>query len=388
MKQFLLSLLAISSMFVTSAQEEVEVFLFSGMDGELVLDNGETVTFWGYGELPGNEMTLPAPLLRFNQGDQVTINMFNFSPEAHTIHLHGLDVDQANDGVPQTSFQVLPNEQGTYSFTADFPGTYLYHCHVTTTLHLTMGMYGFVMVEYAEDQLFEEGPTYDRRYEYLFSDLEIETNQNPTQAFPFHEIFPDYFMVNGLSGSQLTDDSSQHLYFENGDRILLRLGSMAYSLSKVIIPEGLNPTVYMSDGRVLPETFSPDTLEIYPGERFSVILQPDDNAFEDIEVEYYDMLNKEYQHTNTIVVEDLALNINDAAEAADANIIVYPNPVDNTAYIRSSTNGVALLMDVSGRICETFNLQDGITPVDLSMFNPGLYFIQNEKGERTRLIIR
>lgn len=162
---------------------------------------------------------------------------------------------------------------------------------------------------------------------------------------------------------------------------------MAYSVTKVIFPEMLNPTVYMSDGRVLPETFSPDTLEIYPGERFSILLEPDENAFDDIEVEYYDMLNKEYQHTNTIVVEDQALSINDAAKAADEDLVIYPNPAETTAFVRAERQGSAILLDFSGRTVTTFTLRKGITQIDLTQLAPGIYFLQHEKGERTRLII-
>ena len=83
--------------------------------------------------------------LTYTEGESVQLNFTNPSPESHH-HLHGLDVDQANDGVPGTSFLVTTGDDATYSFDADYPGTFLYHCHVTTTLHLTMGMYGMVLV--------------------------------------------------------------------------------------------------------------------------------------------------------------------------------------------------------------------------------------------------
>ena len=51
-------------------------------------------------------------------------------------------------------------DDATYSFDADYPGTFLYHCHVTTTLHLTMGMYGMVLVTRPDFTLFEGGPAY------------------------------------------------------------------------------------------------------------------------------------------------------------------------------------------------------------------------------------
>ena len=116
---------------------QTNIYMISAMDGELLMENGNTTNFWGYGwQTQSQEIELPAPLLHFEEGEEVIMHMNNISPEAHTIHLHGMDVNQANDGVPQTSFQVMQNQSGEYSFTATHPGTYLYHCHVTTTLPL------------------------------------------------------------------------------------------------------------------------------------------------------------------------------------------------------------------------------------------------------------
>jgi len=89
--------------------------LFSEMDGIHFLDDGTAVPIWGYGWVTDGFITLPGPLLSYNEGQQVDLNFTNPSPESHTIHLHGLDVDQANDGVPATSFQVVTGGSTVYS---------------------------------------------------------------------------------------------------------------------------------------------------------------------------------------------------------------------------------------------------------------------------------
>ena len=175
--------------------------LFSGMQGYTFLPDGTAVPIWGYGWVADGFITLPGPLLSYSEGESVQLNFANPSPESHTIHLHGLDVDQANDGVPSTSFQVTTGGETTYSFSADYPGTFLYHCHVTTTLHLTMGMYGMVLVTRPDQTLFEGGPVYAADVPLLFSDLELATNFDPVGSFPFHDMRPDVFMVNGASGT-------------------------------------------------------------------------------------------------------------------------------------------------------------------------------------------
>ena len=90
-------------------------------------------------------------------------------------------------------------------------------------------------------------------------------------SFPFHDIRPDVFMINGESGSQL-EAPERIVHYEPGQPLALRLGSMAYSRVVCRIPPELNATCYMSDGRPLPTPFEPDALEIYPGERFTVLI--------------------------------------------------------------------------------------------------------------------
>src|SRR5690554_4840212 len=84
-----------------------EVSLVSKMNGQKTLIDGQDIVFWGYGiddpSSQNNKIFLPGPVLRFDVGDTVIIHLRNDSPEDHTIHWHGLDVDQANDGVPHTS---------------------------------------------------------------------------------------------------------------------------------------------------------------------------------------------------------------------------------------------------------------------------------------------
>ena len=169
--------------------------LFSGMEGYTFLPDGTAIPIWGYGWVADGYITLPGPLLEYTEGESVQLNFTNPSPESHTIHLHGLDVDQANDGVPTTSFFVVTGGESTYEFEADHPGTFLYHCHVTTTLHLTMGMYGMILVNRPDMTLYEGGPGYSENAPLLFSDLELETNLNAVQSFPFHDIRTDVFMV-------------------------------------------------------------------------------------------------------------------------------------------------------------------------------------------------
>jgi FtsP/CotA-like multicopper oxidase with cupredoxin domain len=296
--------------------------LFSGMEGYTFLPDGTPVPIWGYGWVADGFITLPAPLLTYSEGESVQLNFTNPSPESHTIHLHGLDVDQANDGVPGTSFLVTTGDDATYSFDANYPGTFLYHCHVTTTLHLTMGMYGMVLVTRPDFTLYESGPTYAEDVPLLFSDLEVATNLDPVGSYPFHDIRPDVFMINGESGSQL-EAPERILHFEPGQPLALRLGSTAYSRVVCQFPPELNPTCYMSDGRPLPTPFEPNALEIYPGERFTVLIDPDPGWDGTLPCEFWSMVDETLESVENIHIRDAALIIE---KPPFIGVKGYPNP--------------------------------------------------------------
>lgn len=96
----------------------------------------------------------PSPVIRVEQGDIVWIQLENSHYFPHTIHLHGVDhpfVDssgEGNDGVPQTSDKfVLPGQSKTYEIRPRVAGTFVYHCHVQTHVHLAMGLVGMFIVE-------------------------------------------------------------------------------------------------------------------------------------------------------------------------------------------------------------------------------------------------
>ena len=96
----------------------------------------------------------PSPVIRVEQGDTVWIQLENSHYFPHTIHLHGVDhpfVDSAgegNDGVPVTSDKfVMPGQSKTYEIKPRATGSFVYHCHVQTHIHLAMGLVGMFVVE-------------------------------------------------------------------------------------------------------------------------------------------------------------------------------------------------------------------------------------------------
>ena len=103
--------------------------------------------------------TLPAPLLRLREGDDVTLNVTNSLEEDTSIHWHGLLVPFHMDGVPGVSFPgIKPGETFKYQFKVPQNGTYWYHSH--SGLQEQLGHYGPIVI----DPAGADPVSYDREY--------------------------------------------------------------------------------------------------------------------------------------------------------------------------------------------------------------------------------
>ena len=205
--KYIFALAVIFASLILKAQPNREYSLVSLMNGQGTFESDSGSLFdlplWGYGFNKINPtVDLPGPTIYANQGDSVHISMFNPSMEGHTIHLHGLDVDEANDGVPHFTGFIQEGESFTYKFKATHAGNFLYHCHVTTTMHLTLGMYGMVIV-YPTDSsksIYDGGPFYDRQYEFLLSEMDARWNSDYTSIGTFLSFDPDlFFLITDLA---------------------------------------------------------------------------------------------------------------------------------------------------------------------------------------------
>jgi manganese oxidase len=164
------------------------------------------------GQLTADQLALqghaqfPGPMIYGTTNDVFEIRLKNLGVanssapnDPHSIHLHGLDVEQANDGVPETSVAVVPANQcvdGSYdnvnvaggptppcSGPSNVPGftsqgglvqgagnvvvymfapkvaaTYFYHCHQEADIHVQMGMMGAIVIYNPSDPQAKYGP--------------------------------------------------------------------------------------------------------------------------------------------------------------------------------------------------------------------------------------
>jgi FtsP/CotA-like multicopper oxidase with cupredoxin domain len=95
----------------------------------------------------------PGPEVRVRQGDLVEVRLVNENvPDGTTLHWHGVDLPNAEDGVAGVTQDAVPaGETHTYRFIADDPGTYWYHSHKVSHAQVRGGLFGTLVVDPAED---------------------------------------------------------------------------------------------------------------------------------------------------------------------------------------------------------------------------------------------
>jgi FtsP/CotA-like multicopper oxidase with cupredoxin domain len=101
------------------------------------------------GSLLGYDGTVPGPMLRAKQGEELRLRLFNELAEPTSVHWHGVRLPNAMDGVPDlTQPPVGPGASFDYRFLPPDAGTFWYHAH--STEHVDHGLYGVLIVEEPE----------------------------------------------------------------------------------------------------------------------------------------------------------------------------------------------------------------------------------------------
>ena len=119
--------------------------------------------------------SIPAPTLRFKQGQRVHLNVNNHLAEDSSIHWHGLILPNKMDGVPGLTFAgIKPGERYNYSFDINQYGTYWYHSH--SGFQEQKGVYGAIIIDPIEPEPF----SYDREFTVVLSDW---TDEDPGKIY-------------------------------------------------------------------------------------------------------------------------------------------------------------------------------------------------------------
>jgi FtsP/CotA-like multicopper oxidase with cupredoxin domain len=253
--------------------------------------------------------TVPAPLLRLKEGQNVQLAVTNQLEEDSSIHWHGLLVPFPMDGVPGVSFPgIRPGETFVYEFPIKQSGTYWYHSH--SGGQEQMGHYGPIVI----DPAGTDPVAYDREHVVVLAD---HSAMSPMEIFrrlkmgggPFN--YQKQTLAGLLSGADQpsgdridwggmrmdpTDISdvtgSAYMYqmnghgphdnwtglFKPGERVRLRfVNASAMTNFNVRLP-GLPMTVVQADGQNV-RPVETDEFQIAVAETYDVIVTPSRDAY-------------------------------------------------------------------------------------------------------------
>lgn len=276
-----------------------EFYIRARMNGWTTL-NGEPVQLW-YFDLNESEAGfmqdrfMPAAHIEPIEGQLIKIDFYNQSNMPHTIHLHGLDVDQQNDGVPQTSFAVMPFESYTYEFIAPHAGTYHYHCHVDTIVHYQRGMAGAVIVRPPDGSIhraWDGGPTFDEEVAWHMTTFDMSWKDVDVSGPETARHRPNVFMLNGKVSADAKIDPYTVVNVNVGQTAYIRVINSAYQWGKVSLG-GLPFDVVASDGRPMRQVQTVNSLELAPGERFDIMFNAVSPTQVEATIDYLDDYTRE-----------------------------------------------------------------------------------------------
>ena len=254
--------------------------------------------------------SIPGPLLRWREGDTVTLRVRNRLPHDTSIHWHGILLPANMDGVPGFSFAgIAPDGMYEYRFKVKQSGTYWYHSH--SAFQEQLGVYGPLIIDPEEPEPF----AYDRDYVVFLSDW---TDESPARVLAKLKKRSDYYnqgrrtlgdFINDVADNGWSDTVSErwawakmnmsptdladisgatYTYllngqapdgnwtglFQPGERIRLRLiNGSAMSYFDFRIP-GLKLTVVAADGQNV-EPVQVDEVRLAVAETLDVIVEPD-----------------------------------------------------------------------------------------------------------------
>lgn len=380
------------------AQQNTDWFLISRNTGSKVLANNDTIRVFGFAQSLGAQPGVPGPTLIANEGDSVHVDLWNVSQGApHTIHLHGLDVDQQNDGVPHLSFDIDHMAHGYYHFKAPHAGTYLYHCHVASTIHVQAGMYGLIIIRPPDgsNTTWAGGQVYVNEQAFFLSEIDtnwhtdsiLDHDHDTTNSIHNVEVpkfEPQFFLINGLSDQQLTNAG---VSFNSAVHQVdyLRLANIGYRGVRVIFPPDLSAKIVSSDGRPLPTEEIADTVYLYPGERYGVLTDPSIEQTGQIVFEYIDLNTMNVDGTQVVPVNVSGFVGLDEDNSTDFSFEIVPNPFEGKTtiqfYLEKPKNIQVLILDVMGNKISDVHFQnmnsenDGLE-IGNHIEKKGLYIVQ------------
>ena len=190
---------------------------------------------------------VPGPMIRVREGDRVHLTLVNRMSQSTSIHFHGLELPNDQDGVPYiTQPPVKPGDSFEYRFTVPNAGSHMYHSHHNSAEQVSKGLLGAFVVE-------------------------------PAHPVAAHRADVDAVMIlnDGMHGYTLNGKSfpaTQPIVAKRGQTVRIRFMNEGMMIHPMHL-HGMHMTVIAKDGWDQPAPWKCDTLNVAPGERWDVLVK-------------------------------------------------------------------------------------------------------------------
>ncbi len=219
------------------------------------VEPGKMVKAWAYnGQVPG-------PVIRTEVGDKVKLVLNNKLPMGTDVHVHGIEMPFTMDGVsPITQKLIEPGTTFTYEFTTPRVAVAMYHAHHHGQMQVPNGLFGVFITG---DLPLPTGKTIggvklpneikiSQRIPMVLNDAGVIGLSLNGKGFPATQPYTskvgDWIMVDYFNEGLQVHPMHQHRFFQ---------------------------LVIAKDGIPLDAPYWVDTLNVAPGERYTVIMQTD-----------------------------------------------------------------------------------------------------------------
>lgn len=241
-------------------EDGTKVFRLVAETFDWEVEPGKIVEAWGYnGQVPG-------PMIKVDVGDNVRVIVDNELPMGTDVHWHGVRVPNDQDGVaPLTQPLILSGESFTYEFVAREPAIGMYHPHHHARMKLPNGMFGvFQIGDVGEDIPLPTGRTISGR--------EIPEEIDIVAEIPvvLNDAGNIGYSINGKGWP-----ATEPIVVDEGDWFVVHYfggGLQVHPMHLHQMPQ----LVFAKDGFALEAPQWEDTVNVAPGERYSVLVQATD----------------------------------------------------------------------------------------------------------------
>lgn len=240
----------------TMSADGYKEFVLTAKIVQWEVEVGKFVEGWTYNGM------IPGPVIHVSSGDKVRIIHQNELPESTSLHLHGIRVPNAMDGVdPYTQKPIDPGATFNYEFVANGPAVGMYHSHHNAQVQIPNGMAGAIII--------------DDWKTIAMKAAKGRTNDTDGKAEQEVVMVLNDAGTIGLSLNGKSFPATTPYALKVGETMVVHYYNEGFMTHPMHLhqPSGL---VVARDGHVLDSPYFADTISIAPGERLTVVYTPQD----------------------------------------------------------------------------------------------------------------